>query len=113
MWLPPLHYKDIYGIRPGERELQNTVVWVSCGFDRPPSRDAVDGFLTDLEHVVDEVCDRLVWTDDDFHQKEDRPEERYPGVSARWADLVNAAYSQVSESATLTVSSFDRSPDTW
>jgi len=35
------------------RELQNTVVWLSCGFDRPPSRDAVDRFLTDLEHVVD------------------------------------------------------------
>jgi len=32
---------------------QNTVVWLSCGFDRPPSRDAVDRFLTDLEHVVD------------------------------------------------------------
>jgi len=30
------------------------------GFDRPPSRDAVDRFLTDLEHVVDEVFDRLV-----------------------------------------------------
>jgi len=39
---------------------QNTVVWLSCGFDRPPSRDAVDRFLTDLEHVVDEVFDRLV-----------------------------------------------------
>jgi len=32
----------------------------SQGFDRPPSRDAVDRFLTDLEHVVDEVFDRLV-----------------------------------------------------
>ncbi|MFD1642460.1 IS5/IS1182 family transposase, partial [Halohasta litorea] len=36
------YYKDIYGIRPVERELRNTVVWLSCGFDRPPSRDAVD-----------------------------------------------------------------------
>jgi len=41
-------YKDIYGIRPVERELQNTVVWLSCGFDRSLSRDAVDRFLTDL-----------------------------------------------------------------
>ena len=49
------YYKDIYGIRPVERELRNTVVWLSCGFDRPPSRDAVDRFLTDLEHVVDDV----------------------------------------------------------
>ncbi len=32
----------------------------SAGFDRPPSRDAVDRFLTDLEHVVDEVFDHLV-----------------------------------------------------
>ena len=54
------YYKGIYGIRPVERELQNTVVWLSCGFDRPPSRDAVDRFLTDLEHVVDKVFDRLV-----------------------------------------------------
>jgi len=54
------YYHDIYGIRPVERELQNTVVWLSCGFDRPPSRDAVDRFLTDLEHVVDEVFNHLV-----------------------------------------------------
>jgi len=47
------YYKNVYGIRPVTRELQNTVVWLSCGFDRPPSRDAVDRFLTDLEHVVD------------------------------------------------------------
>ncbi|SDN52515.1 hypothetical protein SAMN05192554_1565, partial [Haloarchaeobius iranensis] len=39
------YYHDIYGIRPVERELRNTVVWLSCGFDRPPSRDAVDRFL--------------------------------------------------------------------
>jgi hypothetical protein len=54
------YYKDIYGIRPVTRELQNTVVWLSCGFDRPPSRDAVDRFLTDLEHIVDEVFNHLV-----------------------------------------------------
>jgi len=32
------YYKNVYGIRPVTRELQNTVVWLSCGFDRPPSR---------------------------------------------------------------------------
>ncbi|EMA07292.1 ISH11 transposase [Haloarcula marismortui ATCC 33800] len=53
------YYHDIYGIRPVERELRNTVVWLSCGFDRPPSRDTADRFLTDLEHVVDNVFDRL------------------------------------------------------
>ncbi len=51
---------DIYGIRPVERELRNTVVWLGSGFDSPPSRDAVDRFLTDLEHVVDDVFTRLV-----------------------------------------------------
>jgi len=54
------YYHGIHGIRPVERELRNTIVWLSCGFDRPPSRDAVDRFLTDLEHVVDEVFGRLV-----------------------------------------------------
>ncbi len=54
------YYKDIYGIRPVERELQNTIVWLGCGFDRPPSRNAVARFLTDLEHVVDEHFAQLV-----------------------------------------------------
>ena len=54
------YYKDVYGIRPVERELRNTVVWLSCGFDRPPSRDTVNRFLTDLEQVVGEVFDRFV-----------------------------------------------------
>lgn len=37
-----------------------TFAWLGCGFDRPPSRDTVDRFLTDLEHVADEVFDYLV-----------------------------------------------------
>ncbi|SEL76041.1 transposase [Haloferax larsenii] len=54
------YYEDVYGTRPVTRELQKPLVWLSCGFDRPPSRDTVDRFLTDLEHVVDEVFDHLV-----------------------------------------------------
>ena len=54
------YYKDIYGTRPVTRELQNTLVWLCCGFDKPPSRDTVDRFLTDLEQVVDDVFARLV-----------------------------------------------------
>ena len=54
------YYKDIYGIRPVARELQSTFVWLGYGFDRPPSRDAVDRFLTDLEHVIDDVFTYLV-----------------------------------------------------
>jgi hypothetical protein len=54
------YYKDIYGPRPVTRELNNPLVWLCCGFDRPPSRDAVDRFLTDLEQVVDDVFDHLV-----------------------------------------------------
>ena len=54
------YYEDVYGTRPVARELQKPLVWLSCGFDRPPLRDAVDRFLTDLEHVVDDVFDYLV-----------------------------------------------------
>ena len=57
---PHYYNKDIYGIRPVVRELHNTVVWLGCGSDLPPSGDAVDCFLTDLKHVIDEVSDRLV-----------------------------------------------------
>jgi len=54
------YYKNVYGIRPVTRELQNTVVWLSVASIDRRARDAVDRFLTDLEHVVDEVFDRLV-----------------------------------------------------
>lgn len=54
------YYKDIYGTRPVTRELNNPLVWLCCGFDRPPSRDTVDRFLTDLELIVDDVFERLV-----------------------------------------------------
>ena len=54
------YYKGIYGTRPVTRELRNTLTWLSCGFEKPPSRDTVDRFLTDLELVVDDVFDRLV-----------------------------------------------------
>ncbi len=53
------YYKGIYGTRPVTRELHNTLTWLSCGFEKPPSRDTVDRFLTDLELVVDDVFDRL------------------------------------------------------
>jgi len=53
-------YKDICGIRPVARRLNNAVVWFSCGSDRPPSRDAVDRFFTDVEHVADQAFDHLV-----------------------------------------------------
>lgn len=52
--------KDIYGTRPVEQELNNTFVWLSYGFDRPPSSDVVDRFLSDHEHVVDDVVEHLV-----------------------------------------------------
>lgn len=46
------YYKDVYAIRPVRRELNYTVVCLGCGFDSPASGDAVDRFLTDLEHVL-------------------------------------------------------------
>jgi hypothetical protein len=54
------YYRDINGIGPVERELRNTVVWLSCGFDRSPSRDSVDRFLTEFEHIVNKMFDHLV-----------------------------------------------------
>ena len=54
------YYKNIYGTRPITCELRNDLVWLGCGFDRPPLRDAVDRFLTDLGHVVEDVFARLV-----------------------------------------------------
>jgi hypothetical protein len=54
------YYEDVYDTRPVARELQKPLVWLSCGFDRLPSRDAVDRSLIDLGHVVDDVFDRLV-----------------------------------------------------
>jgi len=54
------YYEDVYGTRPVTRELQDGLVWYYCGLDKPPSRDTIDRFLTDLEHVIDDVFDRLV-----------------------------------------------------
>jgi len=54
------YYKDIYGTRPVTRELQNRLVWYYCGLDKPPSRDTIVRFLTDLEHVIDDIFNRLV-----------------------------------------------------
>ncbi len=53
------YYEDVYGTRPVTRELQHSLVWYYCGLDKPPPRDTVDRFLTDLEHVIDDVFDRL------------------------------------------------------
>jgi len=52
--------KNVYGIRPVTRELQNTVVWLSCGFDRPPSRDAVDRSPSPTSNTSSTRFDRLV-----------------------------------------------------
>jgi len=53
------YYENVYGTRPVTRELRYSLVWYYCGLDKPPSRDTIDRFLTDLEHVVDDVFDRL------------------------------------------------------
>ena len=54
------YYKGINSIRHAKRLIRNTVVWLRCSFDRPPSRDAVNRFTTDLEYVVDDVFTHLV-----------------------------------------------------
>jgi len=54
------YYENVYGTRSVTRELQYGLVLYYCGLDKPPSRDTVDRFLTDLEHVIDEIFDWLV-----------------------------------------------------
>ena len=54
------YYKNIYGTRPVTRELRNDPIWLGCGFDRPRLVTAVDRFLTDLGHIVEDVFARLV-----------------------------------------------------
>jgi hypothetical protein len=54
------YYENVYGTRSVMRELQHSLVWYYCGLDKPPSRDTVYRFLTDLEHVIDDVFNRLV-----------------------------------------------------
>jgi len=54
------YYKDIYGTRPVARELQHGLVWYYCGLDKPPYRDTIDRFITDLEHVVEDIFERLI-----------------------------------------------------
>ncbi|MCU4744822.1 transposase [Halobacteria archaeon AArc-xg1-1] len=53
-------YRDIYGLRPMERELRNEDVWRQCGFERPPSRWTLDRFITDFAVVAEEVFIELV-----------------------------------------------------
>ena len=54
------YYENVHGTRLVTRELQHSLVWYYCGLDKPPSRDTVDRFLTDLENVIDDVFDRFV-----------------------------------------------------
>jgi hypothetical protein len=42
------------------RELQHGLVWYNCRLTKPPSRDTIDRFLTDLEHVIDDLFAQLV-----------------------------------------------------
>mgnify|MGYP000082527056 FL=1 len=54
------YYENVYGTRPVTRELQHSLIWYYYGLNKPPSRDTVDRFLTDLEHVIDDIFDHLV-----------------------------------------------------
>lgn len=49
------YYEEVYGTRQVTRELHNGPVWDNCGLHKPPSRDSVDRFLTELEQVIDYV----------------------------------------------------------
>jgi len=54
------YYENVYGTRPVTRELRHSLVWYYCGLDKPPLRDTIDRFLTELEQVVDDIFNRLV-----------------------------------------------------
>lgn len=54
------YYKDIYGTHPVTREVQHSLVSYYCGLDNPSSRDTIDQFLIDMEHIVSDVFSRLV-----------------------------------------------------
>jgi len=56
---PPIIQK-IYVIYSVKQVFRNRVILLSCGFDRPPLRDAVNSFLTDLEHIANKMFDSLV-----------------------------------------------------
>ena len=43
-----------------EQELRNEDVWRQCGFERPPSRQTLDRFITDFVVIAEEVFIRLV-----------------------------------------------------
>ena len=58
--LSPLLLRGCVRHTSGHTRTQHGLVWYYCGLDKPPSRDTVDRFLTDLEHVIDDVFDRLV-----------------------------------------------------
>ncbi len=54
------YYEDVYGTRPVARELQHGLAWYYRGLSKPPYRGTIDRFLTDLEHVIDDIFDRFV-----------------------------------------------------
>jgi hypothetical protein len=54
------YYEDVYGTHPVTRELQDGLIYYYCGLDKPQSRDTIDRFLIDLDHVIDDIFDRLV-----------------------------------------------------
>lgn len=58
----PFHcwYHHICGIRPVERELQNTAVWLSCEFHRPLSGETVGCFHTEIFNIGYDLFDDLV-----------------------------------------------------
>ena len=55
------YYENVCGTRPVIRKLQHSRVWYYCGLNKSPSGDTVDRFPTGLEHVIDDISDRIVF----------------------------------------------------
>lgn len=52
--------REIYGPRHIANELKNELLWLQCGFNKPPSRESINRFLVDLSLVCENVFDYFV-----------------------------------------------------
>jgi len=52
--------REIDGPRQIAEELRDELLYLQCGFDKPPSRESINRFLTDLSLVCEDVFGSLV-----------------------------------------------------
>ncbi|AUX09842.1 transposase [Halalkaliarchaeum desulfuricum] len=52
--------REIYSPEEIARELQDELLYLQCGFDKPPSHQSIRRFLTDVSLVVEDIFEYLV-----------------------------------------------------